>query len=450
MGEQLPPVLHRDLYQTNYRVGEDEELGKIIVPDDPETPEDETVYGEQFHYIEDEVIEVIYNDLLVEQYLLDEELAAVRNSRARLINVIKIEKYSTFTLNADLLVKKLVEDIYSSRPEEKYDESQHLLHYLDYVDEEHNPYEELFESYANMSKGLISKLSADELAILEDINDTSSDTFHVTTGTLSGKEYYEHTTYGDLVEEYEKLLEASDYDSLDKTLYNKYTSNGTCTYEEGFDQEEISIAQTESITKGWYVQKSAPSFSGSAINDRLFQLSVANAKVEVMDENDAKLDAEVDAETGEIKGELAKYDRLIWDETDGDWVVRDEPAAKENKFLCSINGAFFLKFEGSYSEDDYKNDIVYDDGSAYYIVQVIEAVKDAKLRNSSSASSYITSRGQTFLNEVIAHITRKVAETGSYASLAKEHWLEKMAIKYHDQNVYDYFKDNYPDLFEDD
>ena len=41
-----------------------------------------------------------------------------------------------------------------------------------------------------------------------------------------------------------------------------------------------------------------------------------------------------------------------------------------------------------------------------------------------------------------------VGETGSYTSLSRSHWLEQMAINYHDQKVYDYFKDNYPDLFE--
>ena len=407
--------LHRGFYQTNYKYNEDET---------------EDVNGKQFHYVEKELIEDIYNDMLIEQYLLDEEVAAVRNSRARLINVIKIEKYSTFTINADLLVKDLVNEIYSTVPEASATT-------LDYVDEDHNPFEKMFESYANMSKGLINSLTEDELEKLEDINTGSSDAFKIATGEESGKQYFEHTTYGDLVEEYEELLAATDFESLDKDLYNKYTSNGTTTYEEGFDQEEISLSQTQSITKGWYIQKSAPSLdSNGTITNRLFQLSVANSKVEIKDENDT-----------EALGELAKTDRIELKE--GTWQPREQAAEKENKFLCSINGAFFLKFEGAYSGDDYKNDIVYDDGSAYYIVQVVEAAKDVKLRNSQSKSSYANTRGESFLNEVIAQITRKVAETGNYASLAKEHWLKEMSIKYHDQNVYDYFKENYPDLFDD-
>lgn len=433
--DEFMTVLHRDFYQTNWDLGQDETTG-----------------DNQFHYVEKELIEDIYNDLLIEQYLLDEEVAAVRNSRARLINAIKIEKYSTFTINADLLVKELVKEIYSLRPTVREDEQgieETDLHYINYVDEDHNPFEKIFEKYANLSKGLISYLSDAEKTLLANINATSSDAFKLVT-SAHGIDYYEHTTYGDLVEEYEELLEATDYESLDTTLYNKYTSNGTCTYEEGFDQEEITIAQTSNITKGWYVQKSAPSLdSNSTITNRLFQLSVSNAKVEAKDDHDEKLDADIDPETGKVKGELARTDRLVYDATDG-WTVREEAAEGENKFLCSINGAFFLKSEGGYSEGDYKNDIVFEDDNAYYIVQVVEAAKDVKLRNSQSKNSYANTRGQSFLNDVIAQITRKVAETGNYASLAKEHWLKEMSIKYHDQNVYDYFKDNYPDLFEDD
>ena len=417
-------ALHRNFYQTNYKIGEDETAD---------------VEGKQFHYVEKELIEDIYNDLLIEQYLLDEEVAAVRNSRARLINVIKIEKYSTFTINADLLVKSLVSEIYNTVPEASATT-------LSYVDEDNNPFEKMFESYANMSKGLINQLTPAELTKLENINAGSSDAFKIATGAESGKQYFEHTTYGDLVEEYEDLLEADSYDSLDKDLYNKYTSNGTTTYEEGFDQEEISLSQTQSITKGWYIQKSAPSLdSNGTITDRLFQLSVANSKVEVKNQEDT-----------EALAELAKTDRIV--NKEGLWRPRTQAEydeaqldkdTKENKFLCSINGAFFLKFEGAYSGESYQNDIVYDDGSAYYIVQVVEAAKDVKLRNSQSKSSYANTRGESFLNDVIAHVTRKVAETGNYASLAKEHWLKEMSIKYHDQNVYDYFKENYPDLFKD-
>ena len=409
-------ILHRQYYQTNFELDEDEE---------------ESAGLGSFHYIEKEIVPAVYSDLLVEQYLLDEEAAAVRNSRARQINVIKIEKYSDFTINANLLVKELVKEIYSTVPDNS-------SNYLDFVDEDHNPFEAMFEKYSNISKGLYDEIHADAeaLAVISAINSTRSDAFKEVEGKTSHKKYYENTTYGDLVEELEKLNEATTWEEIDTSLLNKFTSNGTTTVEEGFDQAVIEIDQTQSITKGWYVQKSAPSLDGDGkIKDNLFQVSVANSKIEIKDADDH-----------EQLEKLALTDRIH--KVNGEWVVREAPATGENKFLCSINGAYFLKFEGNYSGGDYKNDIVYDDGSAYYIVQVLEAAKDSKLRNGLSESSYARTREEGFLEKAISEITKKVAETGNYSSLSKEYWLEKMSLKYHDQAVYDYFKDNYPDLFD--
>ena len=106
-----------------------------------------------------------------------------------------------------------------------------------------------------------------------------------------------------------------------------------------------------------------------------------------------------------------------------------------------------MKFDGKAAGEDWKNDIVYDDGNAYYIVQVFEAAKDAKLRNASS-TNYAVTRGQEKMDEIIDEVAKIVGETGNYSSLSKEHWLEKMDIKYHDQAIYDYFLSNYPDLFD--
>ena len=424
-------ILHRDLYQTNYGLNDDEEAD---------------VNGVQYHYIEKEIIPTVYNDLLIEQYLMDEEVAAVRNSRARQINVIKIEEHEGFRFNANLLAKQLVKEIYATVP-------QSTDEYLSIVDEDHNPFEEIFERYATISKGLYYELyedddndpstpdvpidpKADE--IIKAINGSRSDAFKVETGTISGKKYFANTTYGDLVEEFEELLSAENFNELDKDLYNKYTDSGKCSFDEGFDQEVINIDQTESITKGWYIQKAAPSLdtNGKIVNN-LFQLSIANNKIEIKDENDV-----------EHLEELAAVDRIAKNEATGKWEVRESAADDENKYICSINGAYFLKFDGQAAGSSYTDDILYYDGSAYYVVQVLEAAKDVKLRNKQSLNSYANTRSQEFLNKVVSEITKKVAETGNYASLSKEHWLKKMDIKYHDQSVYDYFKDNYPDLFD--
>ncbi len=419
-------ILHREFYQSNFGLEQDETAGT-----------------EKYQYIEKEIVPQIYSDLLVEQYLLDEESNAVKQSRARLINVIKIEKYSSFHINADLLVKQLVREIYSKAPTGDY---------LAYVDEVNNPFRDVFEKYEEISKGLkvydpatVTPVTSeadehywDADQIIYRIHESRSDAFKY--AVKQGKAYYENTTYGDLVEDYDEFLSAESFEEIDTSLRNKFTSSGTVSPEEGFDQERISLSQVEAITKGWYVQKSGPSLdSNGTIKSNLFQLSVANNKLEAKDATDEIL--KFDNATG-----LAATDRYV--KKEGVWEVREEKAKAENKYICSINGSYFLKFEGSYAGSEYTSDIVYDDGSAYYICQVIEAAKDVKLRNSESEGSYANTRGQKFLNEVISEVTTKVAETGSYSSLSKEYWLKKMDIVYHDQSVYDYFKSNYPDLFE--
>ena len=397
--------------------------------------------GSTLDYVEKKVIPDVYGDLLIEQYLLDEELASVRNSRARKINVIKIEKYSGFTNNADALVNDLVNQIYGNLPDAL---AEHVETDVKTIEDY---YDSLFDVYATVSKGLYKDIQneARALEIIDRLHAIASDVYKLE-DEGEDNPYYLHTTYGDLVEDYNDFLKTKaydDYDNLDMTLYNKFTSNGTVLPEEGFDQEVISIDQSKSITKGWYIQNSAPSLdSNGEITDRLFKLSVANDKIEVGKVSDGVAQETID----KAIEKLSVVDRV--QKVNGVWSVRETPDTSENKYLCSINGAYFLKFDGQYAKDDYKKDIVYDDGSAYYIVQVLEAVKDVKLRNKLSDNSYANTRGSEFLNEVINTVTTLIGETGNYASLSKEYWLEKMNIKYHDQKVYDYFKANYPDLFD--
>ena len=388
--------------------------------------------GFEATFIEDEIISTIYNDLLIEQYLLDEDVAAVRNSRARKINVLKIEKYSSFTNNADKLVEELVKEIYSL-PDAA----------TEYLRTDANVIETagdvLFEKYALINKGLYDQIQddTDALDIVNALNLKASDVFAEKSVTIGGDviKYYDNTTYGDLVKDYAKIAGVTDWNLLDQTKYSSFTASGTRSIEEGFQQQIIDIMQSQSITKGWYIQSSTPTLdSNGTINDRLFKLSVANAKIEL------------DEPTDDAYADLVAADRLV--KENGVWKVRDKASNEENKFLCSINGSYFLKFDGKYSEDSWTNDIVYDDGSAYYIVQVLEAAKDSKLRNMSQ-TNYAHTRAQAFMDEVVDEIAKVVGATGSYSTLSRNHWLEKMELKYHDQVIYDYFKTNYPDLFED-
>ena len=398
----------------------------------------------QYTYIEDEIIPSVYNDLLIEQYLMDEDVAAVRNSRARKINVIKIEKYSSFTNNATKLKDALLDEIYGTLPAATDNTVR-----TD-VEEIEEAGDKLFEKYAKISKGLYKDIQADLSAktIVEKLNQDMSLIYEPVVPEVNGQPradltYYNNTTYGDLVKDYVKVLEnEDDWSKLDSSDYNTFTSNGTRTVKEGFEQQLIDIMQEKSITKGWFIQSKTPTLDANGtINERLFKLSVANAKIEIGEEGKVDEKTRSDAIT-----DLTATDRVV--KVNGQWKVREQASEHEtNKFLCSINGAFYLKFEGQSFGEDWRDDIVYDDGNAYYVVQVLEAVKDSKLRNLTT-NNYVATRGQAVMNEITDQVAKLVGETGSYASLSKNHWLEKMDIIYHDQKVYDYFKTNYPDLFD--
>ncbi len=453
-------ALYKDGKKVNYAAAKAADLKPILVDyqfekEDVFDPTEGILHreyyqnGNDYTYIEDEVIDDVYNDMLVEQYLLDEDIAAVRNSRARKINVIKIDKYSSFTNNADALIKDLVNAIYAHTPVE----NQHLNYRASEIEDY---YKDLFHTYAIVNKGLYKEISTDPeaMAIVNRLHAKASDIYEIKTydrGTADVSDdivYYNNTKYGDLIKDFEKFEKAKTFEELDMSLYNKFTSSGTVTPEEGLDQATIDIDQTKTIYKDWYIQSSQPSLdSNGKINERLFTISVANSKIELPEDGEGDPEAK-NKNLKRVEEELDRFQKVAGaDEAHWTWDLRDAPSADENKFLCSINGAYFLKFEGQYSQDNYLNDIVYDDGSAYYIVNVLEAVKDNKLKASGS-TSYGTLRGVSFLNSVIDEISKKVAETGSYASLSKEYWLKKMDIKYHDQKVYDYFKENYPDLFD--
>ena len=418
-----------------------------------------------YTYIEDEVVPEIYKDLLVEQYLLDEEVSAVRTSNARKINAIKIEKYSGSSVNADALINHLVNKIYSLEPEE----NKHLR--LDSEDIDAY-YLDLFKSYAKVSKGLYDEIQADPVAkqIVKDLQTGSAyDVYHEQTYTYKGVDYvyYEGTAYGDLIKDFERYHNYTSYDDFSTTLHNKFTDNGKISELEGLSREILKISQErKDVTKGWYVAKSKPSLDGSnKINDTLFASSVYEYKYEVstydeqypdgrdenlINKNIAKLEGhmELDSESPSFVDGSDRYQKQNPTATTWTWKLRDSFDQGENKYMCSINGAYFLKFDKKAADSDPRKDIVFTgDDSAYYIVNVVEATKDIKLR-ADSTGSYAKTRGTSVLNSIISEVTQKTAETGSYASLSKEYWLKKMSLTYHDQKVYDYFKSNYPDLFE--
>ena len=56
--------------------------------------------------------------------------------------------------------------------------------------------------------------------------------------------------------------------------------------------------------------------------------------------------------------------------------------------------------------------------------------------------------GAYSMEGIVNEVCTIVADSESYRTLAKKHFLEEAKLKYHDTVIYDYFKSNFPELFD--
>ena len=200
-----------------------------------------------------------------------------------------------------------------------------------------------------------------------------------------------------------------------------YTGSGAYTVEQGKIYKEREIELKSYTTKGWYIKNGGLSSLPEAVRSKLFNHAVAVA-----------LD-----KTGE--GALVdRTDVATWD------TAAYDAETKVSKYVAKVNGAYFLKSDTLESKDSNKDLYFYDSGSqTYYFVEIEEAVNSAKLSDNDTSYDVDTKAS------IARSVTKVVGESSTYGTLAKEHWLKKMELEYHDQKVYDYFKENYPKLFDD-
>ena len=143
----------------------------------------------------------------------------------------------------------------------------------------------------------------------------------------------------------------------------------------------------------------------------------------------------------------AAQDRWQYNSDTATWTYGKDD--KESPYLALINGRYYLKSEKSKTETDnpYKDVLIHDkDSSTYYIIQVVEAASSSKL-SKTNENRYEKTRPED-AEKFVTDICEIVAKGEQYSTLSTKHWLEESKVLYHDQEVYDYFKTNYPELFD--
>lgn len=369
-------------------------------------------------YAIDENIESIYKDLLIEQYITDESYTTLGRSYARKVNVLALTVDSSNKGDVPALVNYLVDEIIASKT------GANKLTIA--ADDRHGEeaVKNLYAQVAKIMKGLPEYFDGSNAEnalpkqIVEDLY-TKYGLFG-DTATLAADGYLTSTAYGSMMKDYLKIKE--DLVTTDASIESSFTGSGSYTVEQGKEYKEREIELKSYVTTGWHIKNGGLSDLPETIRNRVFNLSVASA-----------LDSD-----------------SLTDRTAADWSYDAEQ--KANKYVAKVNGAYFLKAETVEDKTSNKDLYFYDSGSStYYFVQIVEAVNPAKLSVSGTgryAEIYKDNDG-TILQETIARdVCEVVAKISSYNGLAKDHWLKQMSLKYHDSKIYDYFKSNYPDLFD--
>jgi len=346
-------------------------------------------------YIEDEILPEIYSDLLTQQYILEKQDSILGSSYARKVNYVAIP-YGD--IDNALYAKQLVEGfvtkyLLTSNTTDIKDAFKLLSSTWNGAFMGENNIEQSAEWNLLKTVGLVDRLTVGGIV-----------------KQTEGKYYLDGSAYGTLVEDYAKW----DVNPRKSINTEDYTNSNTHVKEIGFQLDQTQISLKDYTGSGWYVKANDTSNLSASVQERLYNLLVASG---------------INNETSSV---LTKDNEGVWSDTE------------TNKFVTKFtydnnNEAYFLRTGSRKVNEEAYQDIIFNDTSSnsYYIVNVEEAVSPNYMKNCTDYATKLS-------------VLELLSTSDSYVDLATKYWLEKCDIQYHDQSVYDYFEENYPELFEDD
>ena len=388
-------ILHRENYQSNYDLNDVEETEPAI------------------RYVEDHIIPDIYRQLLVEQYILDETFNTLGRTSARNISVLAIKKSNDYPQNALDLMNKFLET-------EVFNPTRNTPINLDTFKKVSRAWVGTFMDDANYATTPeYTLMNAAIPGSLKDSNDS-----------VSGK-YFQGTAFGDMMEEMEKIDENPALSENENT----YTGGNTYSIEVGKQIKKNELDTNDYTFTGWYVKSVGVSGLPDSIKNQLFDINVANA----LSGRDSEKCVEYYVEGGDFKCNLDKEE------------YKDKPGALINVVgkisLDGVESQYFLRNTNRIKGDPFQSDLLFESDGTYYMVLIEDAIRSTNLNKENYGAG---KESYAVLEYYVNEIVEIVADNDTYKTLSKKHWVEKMELQYHDQVVYDYFKSNFPDLFDDD
>ncbi|MDY2913857.1 MAG: hypothetical protein SOV58_04410 [Candidatus Enteromonas sp.] len=336
-------------------------------------------------YIERSLLPNAYRKALVEKYLIDNNYGTLGRSYARKVQYIALPNLEKFEDSTRSLVRSYCEHVLSSSTvDAKYKD----LSFLN----------ELYQGIADSTDPVVQSVYAGA---------------GFTAVTANGENVYRETSYGQLLIDYDDL-NSSRWETGTST---DFTNGGTYTPATGLEMKKRDIYASSKVTSGWYTS-SGLSDLPSAMKTRLFKNQVAN---------------EVDNPTNN---------------SDINVMVKD-------KFTWRVQGEYYLRPETIQTGEQYPYAMYDDSGKTWYIVRIDEAVKSGKMAvgNEDSESYRYESRpadgskGET-LDQITWKVADLLADGDSYKKAARQYFVEQMQMSFHDDQIYSYFENAFPDLFD--
>lgn len=347
-------------------------------------------------YVNRDIIPDILNTLLVEQYILDNQYTTLSRTQARKVNYISISTDTSNVNNARRLIETFIEDYIVGKEEDKIDfkvlQDAWIGNVFDFdtnavLDDKQNAYQLLVDSDFELIK-----THAETNPLLYKDKETTY---------IDGEKehhFFKNTEYGSLMLDYAKInTDANDSDS--KTQQSSFTNSGEYSIAKGLEIKTNSLKTNDYTVNDWGTKDNGLSSLPSAISDILFKYNVS-----------------IDTPT-------------------------DTSEFKRSDYVVEESGHYFLKKQDAQSEQ-LIDSIVLRDSSTFYIVEIEDAISQSKLTLGSDAYSTIEKE------EIAREIGYTMASGDTYKNSAYLYYLEQLDIQYHDQSIYDYMLETYPDLFE--
>lgn len=382
-------------------------------------------------YITKKLIKDVYKDKLVEEYIIENNYSALGRAYGRKINYVKIA-YPSEDPTTTYRIANLFAEEYLNKEARKGEEISYdtlvswvkgitgvetvagvpVVHEIAEVTglSDDNIYGKPVTLKAECSK--YGEISA---SVQQDLFESALAYFGYEKTELANFKFYEKTKLGEILLNYEKAVvgEFTRFASTeDVAQYDAFTDNGKQSKEQGLIKQLTDLALDDYSEDGWFVKNDTEgSLSGLSdeIKNRLFNIKVSN-----------------------------DFDKA-------DWVYEEDES-----YFREVEGHYYLT-PASATDAKYNFILRDNSGNALYIVEILEAPSTSKLNTNSERSYLKTDPNHPYKTEEIARQVAKILGTkDTYTTNAYTSYLKLYTFEYHDTSVYEYLKETYPDLFEDD